>query len=325
MAPVKQLEPKPKTHKQPAKKEVPAKNEPPKPQPLEPNVVPVLLDSETTPKDITLYLQIDLSMPGATAETVVYAPDRSLIKPPYNIILYFHGNKKTSGLTLKEYLKDPDTALRDFILKATNRGFLLVMPDLGDWSSVGALDKKSTIFLQQVVNGVHKHLLGKDDQAPSYDAAINKIALAAHSGGYKPLNAVGKVQALNDKIRDVWCLDCTYGGGQQWVNWAASAGHTTDRVFVYSTGALWDKRPKNRKLPAGPDNPLIPVDVGTDINAGILLTAAKADPARKNIVVWIKDSGRHTDNWKWDKAQSHYQTIGMYFPLLIDSSFALKP
>src|SRR6266481_1646197 len=133
MAPEKQIAPKPATQTPPARKA------PSQPQPLVPAIVPVLLDTETTPKDITLYLEIDLSMPGARPETVVYAPDRTQIKPPYNMILYFHGNKKTSGLSLRDYLKDPDTALRDFILKATNRGFLLVMPDLGDWSYVGAL------------------------------------------------------------------------------------------------------------------------------------------------------------------------------------------
>jgi len=301
----------------PPKKPAPAKK-PARPTTLEPWYEPQIIDTDSVPYSMTFYLQIELSIAGTPAMTAVYAPDRSKIRYPYDIIWYFHGNKKTSGMTIQKYLQDPETALREFILKSQRRNFLLVAPTLGDVDQAGKLADPANArpYLQQVVNAMHTGLYGdpaKYDSGdpPSLDNAIGKVVMAAHSGGGHPMRTIVTSKVLDDKIREIWCLDCTYGGGAAWRDWAKAPGHTLDRLFVYSSGFVWNK--------AGTG------DGGTDADANVLYDAAtdKTKP-QKNIEVYIADSKKTTPGWRYGFASGHYPPIAMYFPQLIDTSNVLK-
>src|SRR5262249_31790667 len=139
-------------------------------------------------------------------------------------------------------------SLREYILKSQKKSFLLVAPTLGDVDQAGKLEDPANArpFLQQVVNGMHTGLFGdpaKYDSGdpPSLGKAIGQVVMAAHSGGGRVMRQIVTSKVLDDKIREVWCLDCTYGGGDAWKKWATAPGRMLDRLFVYSSGFVWNK------------------------------------------------------------------------------------
>jgi hypothetical protein len=260
--------------------------------------------------------------------TAVYVPDRKQLGNSLDLILYFHGWKGTSGLTIQDYLKDPDFALRDFILKQNKRKFILVAPTLGDKAGFGLLGNSAMAkaYLEQVLNGVHKHLLGGTGTRPT----IGRIVLAAHSGGGAAMRTLAGFANLDSLIHEVWCFDCTYGGGQSWAGWATKAGHTLDRLWVFSTGS-WDKEVEERedpKKPEGPDNPVVTKTkrTGTGDDARVIPNAAKKKKLA-NVEVLIKPvppNSNKTATFTYGVAAGHNESVGFYFSQLIKSSKMLS-
>jgi hypothetical protein len=301
--------------------------------PLNPKDTPTLAAAtETSPSDCTFYFNIDLQIAhgkgqsAAAPMTAVYVPNRTKLQSPFDVLLYFHGHKKTSGLSIQDYLKDADFALRDFILTSSKRDVLLVAPTLGDKSAFGDLESGATTsaYLEQILNGVHKHLLGGQGSRPT----IGKIVLAAHSGGGSPMKTMAQKSSETDVgklIKEVWCLDSTYGNGQFWLNWATSAGRTLQRLFVFSTGS-WDSEVlKDPKKPKGPDNPVVGTKrTGTGDDARVILNGAKG---KSNIEVLIKPAppkSNQTTNFTYGVAAGHNQAVGFYFTQLVNSSTTLS-
>jgi len=291
---------------------------------LNPKDTPTLAaPTETSPSDCTFYFNIDLQTgQGGSAMTAVYVPSRVKLRSPFDVILYFHGHKKTGGITIQEYLKDSDFNLREFILASSKRDVLLIAPTLGDRSAYGLLKSGdvTSAYLEQILNGVHKHLLGGQGTRPT----IGQIVLAAHSGGGAPMRAVAEKSAGTDVgklIKEIWCLDSTYGNGQFWLNWATSAGRTIQRLFVFSTGS-WDadvlKDPTKKK---SEDNPVVGTKrVGTGDDARVILNGAKG---KSNIEVLIKPvppQSNQTPNFSYGIAAGHNQAVGFYFTKLVNSS-----
>jgi hypothetical protein len=139
--------------------------------------------------DKTAYLEIDLNVDAMGGQdvhkmTAVFAPDPSKLSGEVDILLWFHGDKHYwsqhpkvdkyfNGKSIHYYLNEPVlalTKLREFILKSSKRQFVLVAPTLNDNTGNGPKHTAGGLlwqqadaeaYLQQVLNGVKKHLGGK--------------------------------------------------------------------------------------------------------------------------------------------------------------------
>jgi hypothetical protein len=290
-----------------------------------------IVDNETTPADVTFFFEIELNV-GLTAKqqvavpmTAVYVPDRKKLTAPYNILWWFHGHKKHGGIDIQEYLHDSDFTLREFIQASSKRNFLLVAPTLGDKSDFGLLNDSASAanYLEEVLNGVHKQI-GGTGARPN----VGQIVLAGHSGAYRVMERILGIAALSKLIKEVWCFDCMYAGGDVMLNWATSAGHTLDRLWAFSTGSFTTMKDvlTDPKRPAGPDNPTVkkPVRGGTGDQTDVFLEAANAR-GLTNIEAYDKGNGKDTGGFKakYGVAPGHNESVGFYFTKLVNSSKVL--
>jgi len=286
---------------------------------LDPKVTPKLAAATETgtaiKSDVTLYLDIDLEN-GVTDKTdkpfnmtAVYLPDPGAVTDPVTVLLWFCGHKdgttaslaaksppkgpklNLKRMSIKEYLNVDEYNLREFIGKTSKRKFILVAPTLTDMSGAGLLAQETEAegFLSQVVNAVNA--IKKSTKVNS----IGNMLLAAHSGGGSIMSKVIKYGGSFAKVREVWCVDCTYGSGYIFKDWAEKPTSAGGRLWVFSTGS-WDKTalpdPKKKegpdnvrfkvthlkdpKKPAGPDNPEIQDREGTGDSANDILTDANS-------------------------------------------------
>ena len=172
-----------------------------------------------------------------------------------DVLLWFHGDKNVWsntrkghlylwGKSVQEYLKVDECKLREFILQSSARNFLLVVPTLNDHTgsqpkhTAGGLlwdQAQAEAFLQQVLNGVKKHM-------GINVSGIGNIVLAAHSGGGHILTHMAQYFAGTfNKVNEIWCFDCTYWGGDPFISWAKKGHSNNPRLFVYSTGGTGPK------------------------------------------------------------------------------------
>jgi hypothetical protein len=217
-----------------------------RPNRLNTSAVPDCPKQDPTPKDVTLYLTIDLGLSGQEPLTAVYVPDRTKLGGTVDIILYLHGHKEAfqkagRSISIEEHLKLTRGngtlyyPLREEIAKSTKKQFVFVAPTLGDHSEGGTLiDKNSGAgdpvdFLNQVINGIQKHL-----NLPIL-MQYGDLVLAAHSGGGVAMRQLANHAAIKSSVKEAWCFDCLYSGSTDsdfWSKWA-----TPDhRLFVHSTG-----------------------------------------------------------------------------------------
>jgi hypothetical protein len=281
-----------------------------------------------TGTDKTVYLNIDLKVDPMGGKpvvpmTAVFAPDpKQLSGGDTNMLVWFHGDKHVWsknrkgdlylwGKSVQDYLKVDECKLREFILKSSNRNFVLVVPTLNDRTGSGKdhtaggllwQQGEAEAFLQQVLNGVKKYM-GINATRPG------NIVLAAHSGGGHILSRMAQhFTGPFNKANEVWCFDCTYWGGDPFITWAKK-GHSDPRLWVYSTGG---KGPR---------------ETGDPANA-ILTFSQTKDGATANIQVLIDDypSAGNTSSTKYfaaafgGSAKGHYESIDMYLTKLVDTS-----
>ena len=186
-----------------------------------------------TGTDKTIYLKIQLQVDPAGGQpvvpmTAVFVPDpKQLASGDTNMLLWFHGDKKVWsknrigtlylwGKSVQDYLKVDECKLREFILKSSNKKFVLVVPTLNDHTGSGKdhtaggllwQQGEAEAFLQQVLNGVKKYM-GVNATQPG------NMVLAAHSGGGHILSRM--VQHFTgpfNNANEAWCFDCTYCTG----------------------------------------------------------------------------------------------------------------
>ena len=285
-----------------------------------------------TGTDKTIYLKIDLEVDPMGGKpvvpmTAVFAPDpKQLTSGDTKMLLWFHGDKKVWsknrtgtlylwGKSVQDYLTVDECKLREFILKSSNKKFVLVVPTLNDHTGSGKdhtaggllwQQGEAEAFLQQVLNGVKKYM-GVNATQPG------NIVLAAHSGGGHILSRVAQhFTGPFNKANEVWCFDCTYWGGDPFITWAKK-GHSDPRLWVYSTGG---KGPK---------------ETGDPANA-ILEFSRTKDGAMANIDVLIDDypAAGKTSSTKFftttfgGSAKGHYESIEMYLTKLVEISKNLK-
>jgi hypothetical protein len=278
--------------------------------------------------NIDLGVTVDRGQAPVTPMTVVYAPDPNQLGGQVDILLWFHGHKgqlnkvvNLSGFSAGDYLQVPEFQLRQFILKTSKRQFLLVVPTLGDKSGAGLLNQQgqAEAFLQQVLNGVRAKMNPKVGD-------IGKIVLAAHSGGGAIMSRLSGFGGTFDKVREIWCVDCTYGSGPAFKSWAAKPAHKLDRLWVFSTGSWTVHQLKDPKRPAGPDNPMVDKRTGTGDDAEQILQFAKSTKST-SIEVLIKPvppNSNKTDNFTYGVASGHNESVGFYFPQLVNTSRTLS-
>ena len=274
--------------------------------------IPALAAEETTPDIKTLYLTIDLDN-GASKTTAVYIPTAFAAVSPVNLLIYFHGHKgmlgnvSLQGMSIQQYLKVKEFKLREFAKAASALNFVLVVPTLGDSSGAGLLTRSAANFdayLDQILAGIAEYQL-----KPKGKPVLDQIVLAAHSGGGAAMlsianNSLGSSSPTFNKIREIWCFDCTYGGGSAWLKWVESPAHTLDRIWLYSTGS-WTKPDGNR--------------TGTGDDTKVLSDFAKRNK-RSNLAVSIPSAGVSV-NWHYPTGQiGHNDCVGTFMTLLIDSS-----
>jgi hypothetical protein len=274
--------------------------------------IPVLAADETTPGLKTLYLTIDLGN-GASKTTAVYIPNAFAPESPVNMLIYFHGHKgmlgnvSLKGMSIQQYLKVKEFKLREFVKAASAQNFVLVVPTLGDTSGAGLLTGSAANFdayLDQILAGIAEYQL-----KPRGKPVLDHIILSAHSGGGAAMlsianNSLSSSSPTFNKIREIWCFDCTYGGGSAWLKWVESPAHTLDRMWLYSTGS-WNKPDGGR--------------TGTGDDTKVLSDFA-TKKKRSNIEVSIPSSGVRV-NWNYPTGQfGHNECVGTFMTLLIDSS-----
>lgn len=292
----------------------------------------------------TLYLEIDLKvdpMGGQPVDsmTAVFAPDPKQLSGEVDVLLWLHGDKVVfasskrkrqydfSGQSIQEYLKIPECRLREFILQTSKKQFLLVAPTLGDRTGGKAKDMRwgllddqaeAEAYLQQVLNGVNKHM-GKKV------TGIRNLVLAGHSGGGHALGHMAESFSGKyfNKVNEVWCFDCTYWGADPFIAWA-KRGHSNPRLWVYSTGGtvngttgpsayaiwqeFWGKKPAPSKGSTPTTKPTTKVEVMIDHYA------ARGKPLSTDGF----DATYH------GSADGHYESLERYLPTLVDISKNLQ-
>jgi hypothetical protein len=312
--------------------------------------------TQTSGTETTLFLDINLGN-GVTPMTAVYLPG-PLPTGPLDLLVYFHGwkqgqldGKTLNGMGADQFLTVPTFDFRKMIQGTTKRRFAFVLPTLGDKAGSGDLAKTGAnidSFLDLVLKGIGKHLPGAT-AAP----ALGNLVLAAHSGGGETVYALAKnaTAATKGKIREVWCFDCTYAHGQDWVDLLTGSVPGSkpptkllpalDKLWVVSTGvfAATYKEPVDPKKPASADNPVVEKckDTGTGDQAHTILSHAKKSGAT-NIEVYhaglshcadsknkSKDGPKAEVNFTgYSYPSSHNKSVGENLPTLVTKSTVLK-
>jgi hypothetical protein len=206
---------------------------------------PTKTGEETTPSDITLYLEIDNGIandPGAGRQagienktTAVYVPDRKQLGNTIDVILYFHGHKDGKTQDIKHVCNDDRNPMRTVLSQSTKKHFVFVAPQLGAKAEGGNLDTDVKPMLDQVMLGLEAYLsLGSTP-------TVGNIVLAAHSGGGERLRVVAAQTWVDSKLLEVWCFDCLYTGWKEptaarsdasyWIKWKGS--HAKQRLAIF--------------------------------------------------------------------------------------------
>lgn len=133
-----------------------------------------------------------------------------------NFIVHFHGHRNNVANVLKQF------ALQEQ-LNRSGVNAVLVIPQ-------GPLDVPDSGFGKLEDAGGLENLL-RDVATSLKDAGkiktdkIGSVILTAHSGGYKATAACVKHGGLADQITDVLLFDATYGGLEQFANFAAAGAN----------------------------------------------------------------------------------------------------
>jgi hypothetical protein len=212
----------------------------PRPQPS--GNAPALLKSETTPKGLTLYLDINLKIVdkfGIAAQPVtgVFIPEGYTPGGSVDIVLWLHGHKAESlrKSAIDKYWDAKRFAYGAFRegVNASGRNVILVAPTLGGHSEPGLLTKPGGLdaFLASVLAAMRAYGPHRGAMA---DPALGNLILACHSGGGAPMLALARGKnRVAAQIRECWGYDCLYNAGSDalWADWARSRPGA--KLYIY--------------------------------------------------------------------------------------------
>jgi hypothetical protein len=194
--------------------------------------MPKFTFSESVPKDITLYFEINVGQGSPSpGETGVFFPPNFSATGGVDLILYLHGHG-TQGTIFRHWSTGYPYPFRfRHYLSAAHKNAILIAPSLGQISECPNLEGKGggDKYLDEVMTGLN-------EQGPLKDTSpkVGNIIVAAHSGGgIRMLNLVTTgFQGYASNVRECWGFDCTYnsGVGQGFYKWAQRAD---TKMFVY--------------------------------------------------------------------------------------------
>lgn len=197
------------------------------------SVVPSLLGTESSPKNLTLYVNIPLGQ-GLKSISGIFIPNGYRPQRSVDLILYLHGHLGPSGLssqdTIQQYWRKANFAFREKV-NSSGKNVILVAPTLGPKSQAGNLIAAGglTRYLDQVMAALGTYGPHKTLGPP----VVGNIILAAHSGGGSPMRKLAlSTGTYAANIKECWGFDCTYGGdATDWRKWATS--RSSNQVFIY--------------------------------------------------------------------------------------------
>jgi len=180
----------------------------------------------------------------AIVQTGIYVPEFYKARPEVDLIVYFHGHKIPSGLTLKgtisEYWRRPRPFLLREAVNDNGKNVVLVAPTLGPYSQAGKLTSPNSFDLY--VDGILQVLAKSGPYAGgNFMPVVGNIVLACHSGGGKVMRRlVQMTHRYSNKIRECWGFDCLYDScdAAVWRQWAL--GNPNLKLFVYYRGSTRD-------------------------------------------------------------------------------------
>jgi hypothetical protein len=215
---------------------------------------PKLLDSEQSPAQRTLYLEIPLGKwPPVTG--VFFPAGYNYNLASLNLIIYLHGDRfKGSACEgvedIKEYWAGKLFPLRQLTNDSKSEKAILVAPTLGPRPGAGGLTPaekwgdlvdKINWYLDQVACGIAAYGPQAQPNKPSAaggstpipDATIKKIVLAGHSGGGAPMLALANQLTGGSSfdamvLKQCWGFDSLYQGAEPWLNLAKQTS-----VWIY--------------------------------------------------------------------------------------------
>jgi hypothetical protein len=211
---------------------------------------PKLLDSEQSPGQRTLYLEIPLGKwPPVTG--VFFPAGYNYNLGSLNLLIYFHGDRFPGSACqgvkdIQEYWAGELFPLRQLTNDSKSEKAILVAPTLGPRPGAGGLTSaekwgdlvdKMNWYLDQVACGIAAYgpqaQAGKPSAAgvptPIPDATIRRIVLAGHSGGGAPMLALANQLTSGSSfdagaLKQCWGFDSLYQGAEPWLKLARLTG-----------------------------------------------------------------------------------------------------
>ncbi|QEH39103.1 hypothetical protein OJF2_77150 [Aquisphaera giovannonii] len=207
---------------------------------------PRLLDSEPSPAQKTVYLEIPLgNWPPVTGVFFPAGYDYNLAS--LNVLIYLHGDRFEGSACegakdIKAYWSGKLFPLRQLTNDSKSEKAILVAPTLGPRPGAGGLTPaekwgvlvdKIDWYLDQVACGIAAYgpqarpvdPSGAGGATPVPDARIKKIVLAAHSGGGAPMLALANQLTSGNSfdasaLKQCWGFDSLYQGPEPWLKLA---------------------------------------------------------------------------------------------------------
>lgn len=190
----------------------------------DPSAVGGVTRAESTPLGITLWLNMVhgpfpcAGKPWTDATTIVFVPRHLTRKKPMGLLVHFHGHDGVVGR------KIVDHALREQVVES-GRNVILVAPQ-GPYSapdsSGGKLDEVGGFaqFCAELrrILGARKVVKLLGQQSLGSHPSWGRVALSAHSGGYRVLARVLTHGGV--PIDEVWLFDALYGDVPMYRDWA---------------------------------------------------------------------------------------------------------
>lgn len=205
-----------------------------------PSRIPSLLRSETQPRGLTFYVDIDLRI-GREVKPItgIFCPDRYRLNSKIDLIVYLHGHNDKAQcfedrgvVPIDQYWKCRPFWLREEV-NYSGKNIILVAPTLGQRSEAGNLVIGNGFddYLEQVRAALITYGPYKKVQPPPM---LGNVILASHSGGGSPmLNIASSGNRTVANIQQYWGFDCLYGEKDEWIKWAKSKSNKDKWLFIY--------------------------------------------------------------------------------------------
>lgn len=141
-----------------------------------------------------------------------------------DFVIHFHGWRNTVTGTLQNYQLVEQ-------LVASGRNAILIVPEGPSNAPDSAGGKLEDVdgfkrFMAEVITTLQKHQVLKPE------AAVGKIILSGHSGGYQVISSIVAQGGIRAHVREVWLFDALYAQSDRFLAW--SAGTQGKLINIYT-------------------------------------------------------------------------------------------